>query len=90
MSDPLLDALISFGVDATLAGAFLGLVLIVTLVLFFRLLLGEMNGFGFIVPAMLGLAFAFALGWFPVWVGIIFALGLIAFIVFQMKNSGGD
>jgi len=92
MSDPLLDALVWFGVDATLAGACLGLMLIVTLVLVFRMVLGEMNGFGFVIPAMLGVAFAFALGWFAVWVGIIFALGLIAFIVFQMKGGrgGGD
>jgi len=89
MADPLLDAFVSLGVDATVAGALLGLSLIVTLVLIFRMLLGEMDGFGFIIPALAGLAFSFALGWFPVWVGIIFVLGIIAFIVFSMKSGGG-
>lgn len=90
MADPLVDALVSFGVDATIAGALLGLTLIVTLVLIFRMVLGEMKGYGFMIPAIAGLSFSFALGWFPVWVGIIFVLAIVAFIIFSMKNGGGE
>lgn len=90
MSDPLLDALVYFGVPTELAGAFLALILVTTLVLIFRMVLGEMKGFGFIVPAFLGLAVSFAIGWLPVWVAIVFVLGLVAFIVLSMKGGSGE
>lgn len=85
--DPLLGALVWFGIDQTLAGAILFFAMFIALLLIFRMVLGESKGMGYLVPTFVSLGISFALGWLDVWIGIILVLGILVYFAFQTGSE---